>query len=77
MTARLDAGWLTVPYGGPALAPCYIAVGGRGPSEWRPAFKAWRGQQRVLQVRPPAGSGPVRVWVKISGVVTAAGQVTL
>jgi hypothetical protein len=77
MTARLDGGWLVVPYAGPALAPCHIATGTRGPGEWQPAFKAVRGGQRVLQVRPPASSGPVRVWVKISGAVTAAGQVTL
>lgn len=76
MSARLDGGWIVVPYDGPALAPCFIATGTRGPGEWQPAFKAWRGGQRVLQVRPPS-AGPVRVWVKISGVVSAAGSVTL
>lgn len=77
MTARIDGGRIVVPYSGPDLAPCFIAVGTRGPGEWLPAFKSWRGRERVLQVRPPAGSGPVRVWVKISGAVTAAGSVTL
>lgn len=77
MSARLENGWLMVPYAGADLAPCFIATGTRGPGEWLPAFKSWRGAERVLQVRPPATSGPVRVWVKISGVVSTAGSVTL
>lgn len=77
MTARIDGGRIVVPYAGADLAPCFIAVGTRGPGEWQPAFKSWRGAERVLQVRPPAGSGAVRVWVKIAGAVSAAGSVTL
>lgn len=77
MSTRVDAGWLVVGYSGADLVPCYIATGTRAPGEWRPAFKSWRGSERVLQVRPPAGAGPVKVWTQIGGVVTSAGTVTL
>lgn len=78
MSPRIDGGWLVVgPYTGADLAPCYIALGSRGPGQWRPAFKSWRGRERVLQVRPPAGSGQVKVWTKIDGVVALVGTVKL
>lgn len=78
MSPRIDGGWLVVgPYAGADLAQCFIAAGNRDPGQWRPAFKSWRGRERVLQVRPPVFTGQVKVWTKIDGTVALAGTVKL
>lgn len=72
--ARLEQGWLRVPYDGPELTLIEIGVG----DGWYPAFLDWDASgRRVAQIRPPAGDGDVPVRLRSTGVVTAAGTVRL
>lgn len=73
--ARLSGGWVVVPYNGDDGSVVEIAVG--DPSEFRPAYLAWRDTERVAQVRPGPVTGDVAVWLRVDGVATKAGRVGL
>lgn len=80
-TARLEHGWVTVPYRGRDLATVHLATVDRRPDDedWRPGFLDHdKAGARVAKVRVPAGvSGAVQVWLRVDGAVSHIGQLTL
>lgn len=73
MTPQFVDGWVVVPYDGADLASCYISF---DEQDWRPAFKDYIDDQRVLKVRPSNLNEKVAtVWVKVSGTIMKAGSV--
>jgi hypothetical protein len=75
--AYVTNGWLVMPFAGNDLDKCFIGFGNQQPTDWLPAYKAYQGRRRVLQVRPPAAMGSVTVWVKVNGQVRREGTVRL
>jgi hypothetical protein len=74
MAAKLEDGWLRVPYTGPEITLIEIGLSG----DWHPAFLDWAGGQRVAQIRPPAGlAGSFTVAVRGGGRTVQHGQVRL
>lgn len=73
MTARIDAGWLTIPYSGHDLAKVEIDTG----QGWRPAFLDWYDGARVAKIRPPRTTGLVKVRIRVNGHASDAGRVVV
>lgn len=70
-------GWVAVPYSGDERADIHLAVGEQ--TDWRPAYRDWVGETRVVKVRPPAGwsARPALVWLSVDGYVTQLGSIAL
>jgi hypothetical protein len=73
----VTGGWVIVPFTGHDVDKCFVGFGDKQPANWLPAYKAYNGRRRVLQVRSPAAMGSVTVWVKINGQVRREGTVRL
>ena len=72
--ARIEEGWLRVPYDGPELTLIEIGVG----DEWFHAFLDWDAAgRRVAQIRPPDVDGDFPVRVRSAGVTVYAGNIWL
>jgi hypothetical protein len=75
--ARLEDGWIRVPYAGPELARVEMAVGEIDPGAWQPAFMNTVHGERVVQIRP-TGVGLTqtpKVWVRTDGVAVLIGRI--
>jgi hypothetical protein len=74
--ARLEDGWIRIPYDGPELARVDIGLGDSQPAQWQPAFLHTVGTERVAQVRP-TGVGfndQPKVWLRIDGAPVLIGR---
>lgn len=72
--ARVEDGWVRVPYSGPELARVEIGVGESEPTVWKPAFIHTLGDERVAQVRPVGMiTERTQVWIKVGGTSTLVG----
>jgi len=83
MPARLEDGWIRVAYDDAELNVVEMSLGSADvPGPWYPAFLHTVGEERVVQIRPPAAvlPGNAAVWVRINGtafLVGLLGEVTL
>lgn len=70
MSARLEDGWIRVPFSGADLSRVEIAVGESRPEVWKPAFLNTVGDERVAQVRPDGltNTSRLKVWIRVDGV---------
>lgn len=76
MTARMESGWLVVDCDAPDTAAVHIAVGAEpGDDDWQPAYRDGDDDARVAKIRPPATTGRQPVWLRVDGVVSAAGRI--
>lgn len=78
--AKIEHGWVRVPFDGQDIDRCYLAIANPEPTEddWRPAYKAVEGGRRVIQARVPEGlTGTRVVWSKVNGYVERVAVVTL
>lgn len=78
MAAWVHGGWIVTPYTGSELAQVHMAFGDRQPGEWKPAYLDYADGQRVGKVGLPEPTGkPARVWLRVNGVATPVGTVSL
>ena len=73
--ARLEDGWIRIPYDGVDLARVEVSVG-EAPLVWVPAFKHTIGNERLVQIRPHhfVLTQTSRVWIRVNGAVVEVGR---
>jgi hypothetical protein len=74
--ARVEDGWIRVPYSGPELGRVEIGLGEQAPT-WVDAFLNTVNGERVAQIRPVAGmvfSQTPNVWLRVDNVPLLIGR---